>query len=178
MTATVLDPPPGPADPLDPVRRALLDNARREATRTVHEAESSALELDRTSAQKAEALRAEARAAGRADADAVLAAERARARRRARSLLLKAQSEVHDELISRVHAALAALRSDPAYAAWRDGLATRARAELGADAELSEHPSGGIVGHDGGRRIALTLDALADEVLAARTTELAALWTR
>jgi cell division septum initiation protein DivIVA len=165
------------ADPLQPVRRALLAAARTDATRLLADADAEAAATVARAEAEADRVRSLARTQGEADAEAALTAERARARRRARALVLAAQREALEELRAEVARVLPELRAAPGYAAWRDAAADEVRAILGEGAVVSEHPDGGVVGETPGRRVTVTLTALADEALAALGTDVEGLWS-
>jgi vacuolar-type H+-ATPase subunit E/Vma4 len=162
---------------LRPVGSALLARARADAERTLGEADAEAADAVARARTEADAILAEARAQGEADAAGVLATERARARRQARSVVLAAQREALEALRSQVLMRVGDLRDDPAYPAWRDGLADRARAVLGEDAVVTEHSCGGVVGEAAGRRLAFTLEGLADQALDALGSDVEGLWS-
>jgi vacuolar-type H+-ATPase subunit E/Vma4 len=160
------------------VRDALLAGARQEASALLAEADAESAARVREAEQQGEEIRDRARAEGEADARTVLVAERARARRQARAVVLAAQSEVRDELGRRVHEALARLRDDPAFPEMQGRLEAQARALLGDRARLTPHPSGGCTAEAPGRRVEVTLAAVADRELERLGPELEALWTR
>jgi vacuolar-type H+-ATPase subunit E/Vma4 len=162
---------------LRPVGSALLARARADADRVLADADAAAADVLARAQGEADAILAEARAQGEADAAGVLATERARARRQARSVVLVAQREALEALRSQVLMRVAALRDDPAYPAWRDRLGDRARAVLGPDAVVTEHPDGGVVGEASGRRLAFTLEGLADQAIQALGVEVEELWS-
>lgn len=165
------------ADPLGPLRRALLSSAERDAARAVATAEAEAEAIRRDAQQEAEAVRQQARCQGESDGREVVSAERARARRRARATVLAAQGEAYSDLRAHVRKAVTALREDPGYPALRDRLTSRARAMVGTGATVTESPDGGVVAEASGRRAALTLVALADQVLDTCGLDLESLWT-
>lgn len=164
-------------DPLRPVGAALLARARADAERVLADADAEAAEVVARAETEAEAIRAEARAQGEADAAGVLATERARARRQARAVILLAQREALEGLRTQVLRELPVLRSDPAYGTWSSGLTDWVRAVLGADALVTEHPDGGVVGEVSGRRVAFTLVGLADQALDALGSDVEGLWS-
>ncbi len=170
MTATLPT-----ADPLAPVRDALLQRARDEVAALVGSAEADADATLTKARQEADDLRAQARAQGEADAEAVLVSARTRARRQARSAVLAAQRDLYDALRRGVHRAASDLRHDPGYDTLRDRLEQRAREVLGPEAEVSEPADGGVVAQAGGRRFVCTLADLADAALAAVDVE--GLWS-
>lgn len=167
----------GPTDDLlVPVRAALLAEARAEADRLLAQVDAEAAATIARAEAEADGIRGEARAQGEADAAAVLAAERARARRQARAIVLAAQRDVYEDLRASVLRRLPALRAEAAYGAWRDRLRERVHTELGADAVVTEHPDGGVVGELGGRRVAYTLAGLAEQALDELGEDVEGLW--
>ena len=68
------------------------------------------------------------------------------------------------------------LRRTDDYAALRERLERLARALLGPDAEVTGHPEGGVVARAPGRRVDLSLPALADRALDRLGGEVRALW--
>jgi vacuolar-type H+-ATPase subunit E/Vma4 len=149
------------ADPLAPVREALLARARAEADTLLTAADATvAAALDSARAD-AEALLRQARSQGEADAAGVLADERTRTRRRARTVVLTAERQAHDELRRRVRTGVAALADDPGYAAVRTALGERARSALGAGATVRDDRAGGLVAEAGDRQVAYRLADLA-----------------
>ncbi|HUH71627.1 MAG TPA: hypothetical protein VLZ05_23750, partial [Mycobacterium sp.] len=78
---------------------------------------------------------------------------------------------------SRSSQAVLRLRDDPAYPHWATALRAAARATLGADAQVSEHPTGGVVAEAGQRRIDLSLAGIAARVLDGTTAEADELWS-
>jgi vacuolar-type H+-ATPase subunit E/Vma4 len=165
-------------DALGPVRDALLARARADAAAEVSRAEEEARATVQDAGRRADAIREEARVRGEADAHTVLVAMRARSRREARSVVLGAQNEVVAALRDRVHAGLRDLRDDPAFAAMEGRLESEARALLGPDVRLTRHPSGGFLAESAGRRVEVTLAAVADRLLDSLGPELESLWSR
>ncbi|HSE72027.1 MAG TPA: hypothetical protein VLA97_14790 [Nocardioidaceae bacterium] len=165
------------SDPLAPVRESLLSRARAEADRVLADADAGAASILDGARAEADRIVATARAEGEADAAVLVGAARARARRRARALLLAARRGTYDDLRDRVLAAAPGLCEDPAYAPWRERLVARARAELGVDAEVSEHPEGGVIALAGARRAEYTLAGLAEQAVEALGADLESLWS-
>lgn len=171
--------PGGPtarSDPLEPVRRALLDRARRDAEAMLAEANAAAADTLRNAGAEARAIRENARLLGELDAESRSRADRARAHQEARRLTLGTQRELYEELRRAALLRAANVRNDPGYPAALERLAARARDALGPGATLSEDPSGGIVAETTGRRVAYTVEALLDEVLASQGARLEGLW--
>ncbi|MGN6576625.1 MAG: hypothetical protein ACTHKG_13145 [Nocardioides sp.] len=108
---------------------------------------------------------------------ALITAVGAGPRRGPPALVLAAQRETFDELRSRVARALPGLRAAPGYAAWKNAAEAEVRAILGGGAVISEHPDGGVVGEVPGRRVALTLTALADEAIDELGADVEGLWS-
>jgi vacuolar-type H+-ATPase subunit E/Vma4 len=163
---------------LDPVRQALLDDARVEADRIRTEARRHADEVvadaeREVAAEVAEVARRHAIAAA-AHADQV----RARARAEAHTEMLSAREDVRQNLLEAVRLAALGLRDDDRYPALLDHFETVARARLGADAHVERDPltGGGVVASAGTRRVDYTLTALAGRVLQQHADEVAALW--
>lgn len=167
---------PAGADPLAPVRDALLDRARHEAHRLLAAADA---DVDRALAaardDAAETL-AVARAAGAADAATALADARARARRQARARVLAARRTAYEDLRRQAREATRALCGGPDAAAVLDVLRERAGAALGPGAVVTDAPGGGVRAESAGRRVTLTPEALADEALDRLGAEVEGLW--
>lgn len=166
----------GRPDPLAALTSALLARARADAEAVLAEAEGQAAETLGQARATADGILAEARALGRADAEAVLAAARARAERQARAVLLSAQADALDSARRAARVAVRALREEPDWPALRAGLASRAREQLGPEAAITDLPDGGIVATAGGRRLDLSLDALADDLVEGLGADPAELW--
>lgn len=165
-------------DALRPVRDALIGRARANAAAEVARAEEEARAILEEAGRRADAVRRQARARGEADAHAEEVARRASARREARSLVLAAQSAVAATLHDRVHAGLQDLRDDPSFPEIGRRLEAQARLLLGPDVRLTPDPSGGFLAECSGRRMELTLDAVADRMLERLGPELQSLWSR
>jgi hypothetical protein len=166
----------GPAEELGPVREALLAAARADATATAEQAEAAAAAVLDEARARADAIVAAARAEGERDAARTQAREAARVHREGRETVLRAQQEAYARLRIRARAEVRALRADPAYAGLLERLRSRARAELGEDAEIREHPDGGVVAETPGRWLDLSLPALADQAVDALGAEVTRLW--
>ncbi len=169
---------PRPADPLAPVRDAVLADARRDADADVAAAQRAGDALVAAAAAQAETIRADARAEGERDAEAVRVAQRARARRRARAIVLGAQQAALDDLHREVRSRLrAAWEQESLRADLVARLSATARADLGPDVAVHEHPDGGIVATVDGARAIYRLADLADQVTAGLPDALVAMWT-
>lgn len=174
-TSAAERPTPAP-DHLAAVKEALLRRARDDAAELLGAADDEVDALLSAARERGSALRAAARTEGATDAEAVVAAELTRARRDARATLLAARREGYEELRARVHEGLGELRKEPEHAELVERLTDRARKALGPDAVVTEDPAGGVVAEAGGRRMALTLPALADRVLDDLGPEIEELW--
>jgi vacuolar-type H+-ATPase subunit E/Vma4 len=168
--------PEGSADALQPVRQALLADARSRADATLAKAREQAEQRRAKARAEGAALLAEARAAGEESARAAAQTDIMRARRAARGLILTAQRELYDELTMQAQQAVVLLRQDPDYPDGLRRLAERARAELGTGAVIVEHPVGGVLGTCEGRSLDLSLPALAARALEQLGEEVTALW--
>lgn len=167
----------GLREALEPVRTALLDRARADADATGRRAAAeAATALGQARARAAEIVAA-ARADGRRDAETVRARDASRADREARETVLRAQREAYDRLRRDALSRVCALRDDPGYPALLDRLRDRAAAALGNGAVVHEHPDGGIVAEAAGRRLDLSLPALADRAVDDLGAEVTRLWT-
>lgn len=165
------------ADALAPVRAALLRLAREEADATRAAADEQARSVLDDARRQADELRTTARADGEADAQTLRAEQQARARRRARAVVLKAERTALDALTERVHTQVRALWEDPdTREVLRAQLTERARADLGPDVTVTDHPAGGIDARTDSRRVAYVLTDLADEIIEG-LPDLAGLWT-
>jgi vacuolar-type H+-ATPase subunit E/Vma4 len=159
-------------DPLGPVREHMLHSARIEADRILAEAHSQAASVLRQARRSAEEAVERAGAQGRADSVPAAAAERSRGREQARSIVLGARREAHEELLARVLAAAAALRDEPGYERLLGRLTAMAAKAAGPDPAIAVPPAGGVEVRSGGvvvdctlpRLAALAVDALGDQV--------------
>jgi vacuolar-type H+-ATPase subunit E/Vma4 len=162
---------------LDPVRAALLAEARTEADRLVSEAEERAATYVAHAEEEKTALVRRARAEGEAAAELESASELAQARRRARTFVLEARRAVYEDARREAHAAAQRLRSESRYEQLIDRLAAQVKEELGPDAELElDPPEGGVLGRLGNRRVDHTLPALVERCLDECGDDLERLW--
>ena len=162
---------------LEPVRRALREDAQAHADRIIEEAtREAALEADEAERESAEQIgRAERRgaAATQARADQTLA----QARGEAHSEILRAKDEVRRRLHHAVQAAAFDLRSDPRYPELLNELERLARNQLGPNVQIErDDPSGGIMAIAGSRQVDYTLPALAERALDALSDNVSLLW--
>jgi hypothetical protein len=152
---------------LEPVRAAMLQRAAENVDLIVGQARAAAAALVAEARGNAEAVVARARADGAAQAQPVAAAELNRSKRAARSVALGANLAAHDEIAGRIRAAVLGLRDEPGYSELRDRLARAARQAAGPQAEVSEHPAGGVVARAGGVVVDCSLPRMADRAVAA-----------
>ena len=162
---------------LDPVREALLEDARARAEHLRRSAQEEADALRAAAQRDADAILAEAVADGERTARSAAALRSARVRRQAHETVLAQQSAIRAELQRQVAESAAALRTDPRYAELMARLTERSRAVLGPDAVASPSPHGGVVARSGTRHLDLSLPTLAAQTLESMTPEVSALWT-
>ncbi|MDF3301499.1 hypothetical protein [Streptomyces tropicalis] len=158
---------------LEPVRAALLAEARADAAAEAARARADARETLAAARARADVVLAEARETGRRDGAAAAALDLVHARRDAAHAELAARQAAFDTLRRRV---ADGVRTEAAH---RDGLpealAARAHRLLGPDATITPGPGGGVVAAAPGRRVDLTPAALAERALTrlgARTEDL------
>ncbi|MEI5525559.1 hypothetical protein WB401_13440 [Streptomyces brasiliscabiei] len=164
------------ADALDPVRAELIRAARADAQAlSARAATEAAAVLDRASAE-AGAILDEARRQGETDGATASRELLLRARRGARSRTLSARREAYDDLRGAIAERAGELRRRDDYADLRGRLERLVRALLGPGAEVTEPPEGGVVGRAPGRRVDLSLNALADRALDRLGGEVRDLW--
>ncbi len=162
---------------LQPVRRRILERARADAERELAEAQQEAESVLAAARDQAGQLVEAARAAGRDAAETVIAQRRAALQRELRGAVLAARRDVYRRRCRRGTEAVLRLRDDAAYPRWLAALRTTVREALGADAQLTEHPTGGVVGEDGRRRIDFSLAGIAQQVLDKIDAELDEPWS-
>jgi len=150
---------------LQPMRRHLLESAQADAEREIAEAEQEAQRVLAEAHNQAAQLAETARAAGRAAAETVSSQRRAALQRELRGAVLAARRDIYQRWSRRGTEAVLRLRDDPAYPRWTAALRAAAQATLGADAQLREHPTGGVVAESGERCIDLSLAGIAERVL-------------
>jgi hypothetical protein len=163
---------------LEPLREAVLEQARADSARIRAEASARAAETlgraEREGVADVERARAEGAAAGRSRGGRRLAA----ARREARRLVLEAKRDLHDELCARARASSLAVREEAGYPALLDVLAAAARRRLGEHAVLEVDPAdvGGVRAAAGDRSVDYTLVALTDRCLERLRGRIEELW--
>jgi vacuolar-type H+-ATPase subunit E/Vma4 len=162
---------------LEPVRGALLADARAVADGVVRQAEERASDQVERARLETAARIARARAEGEAAAGLETISALAEARRAARSLVLEAQRAVYDDVRRQAEAAVQELRGTPRYGELLDRLTERAREVLGPEAQVErDPPEGGVVARAGNRRLVLTLPVLVERCLAEHAHEIDRLW--
>lgn len=160
---------------IQPVRDAMLRGAADHAGQVVAQARAVAEATVTAARDAAQAAVADARASGIAQATPVAAGELNRSRQAARAVSLGAARAAHEEIAGRIRAAVLALRDEPGYPRLRDALAARAAQAAGPDAQVADHPEGGVIARAGGVVVDCSLPRLADravEALAAQIAEL------
>ncbi|GAB7035462.1 V-type ATP synthase subunit E family protein [Streptomyces sp. NPDC021749] len=163
---------------------AALEPVRTELLRAAHaDAQALRAEADREAADVLEAARAEersildeARRQGEAEGEAAGRAVLVQARRTARAGDLGARRAAYEQLRRLATARVRALRDTDGYRSLLHRLVLRARGLLGPDAEVTEHPDGGVVARAAGRYVDCTLDALAARALDRLGSEVEKLW--
>ena len=162
---------------LEPVRRALIEDAQAEADRIIAQASrEAALTAEEAKREATELIgRAEDRgaAAAKARADQTLA----NARGDVHGEILRAQEAVRQRLHHAVRAAAFELRSDRRYRALLKEFERLARNQLGPNVQIEQDgPSGGIMAIAGSRQVDYTLPAVAERVLDGVCDKVTLLW--
>jgi vacuolar-type H+-ATPase subunit E/Vma4 len=163
-------------DALHPVRAELLRAAHTDAQGLVTRADREAAALLDRARSEARAILDEARRQGRIDGGDAARDLLLRARREARSRTLAARREAYEELRRTATERVGDVRRADGYTSVRERLEQRARVLLGPAAEVSEHADGGVVGRAPGKRVDLSLSALADRALDRMGAEVGSLW--
>ncbi|GAU69804.1 hypothetical protein SSP35_14_01380 [Streptomyces sp. NBRC 110611] len=161
---------------LEPVRAELVRAAHAEAGALLAQADREAADLLDAARAEAAAILEEARRRGEAEGEAAGRAVRRRARHAARARELNVRREAYEELRVRATERVRALHHAADYGSVLDRLTRGARRLLGPDAEVTEHPHGGVVAHAAGRRVDRTLDVLAARALDRLGTDAETLW--
>lgn len=162
----------------EPLRDAILGDARAEAQRVLARADEQAAAKLRDAEERGRTLVEQARADGVAAAGIAGSHEEARARRVARAAVLAARRELYEELTRRARSAAQGLRQEAGYPTLLERLTRAARAQLGPGAELEVDPpdAGGVRASNGGRHVDYTLDALAGRCLERLGAGVEGLW--
>ncbi|WP_406253808.1 hypothetical protein [Streptomyces chartreusis] len=161
---------------LSPVRAELLRAAHTDAEALLARSEREAAALLDQAHAEARTILDEARQQGEADGADAARDVLVRARRQARSRTLTARRDSHEELRRDAADRVRALRRTDGYASMRTLLEHRARILLGSDAEVTEHPDGGVIARVPGKQVDLSLTALADRALDRMGAEVRSLW--
>jgi vacuolar-type H+-ATPase subunit E/Vma4 len=163
-------------DALLPVRAGLLRAAQTDAEALLAGAEREATALLDQARAEARTIIDEARLQGDADGAETARGILVRARREARSRTLTARRESYEELRGVAAERVRELRGTAGYPSLRERLEHRARVLLGPAAEVTEHSDGGVLAQAPGRRVDLSLTALADRALDRMGGEVRSLW--
>jgi vacuolar-type H+-ATPase subunit E/Vma4 len=147
---------------LEPVVAALRAAAEAEASAVARAASVDAAGTLAAARERADGILAAAREAGGRDAHEALTAERVRVRRQARALVLGAHREAYEALRSGAREAVRRWGAEPGA---HDALVRAATRTLGAGVRLREVPDGGLVAENGGRRLDLSLDVIAERTV-------------
>ena len=163
---------------LEAYRRCRLEEARLAAQALEVEAAGAATRRLAEAAHAAETILAKANAEATAEADRDSSAALARDRRRARRTVLEAKRAAYEDMIARVRAGAAAMRTEPSYHHLMKGLERAARRRFGdaANVVTEPAPAGGIVAHLDGRRVDYSLPALAEWSVGELGAEVERLW--
>ncbi|HEU5426644.1 MAG TPA: hypothetical protein VFU74_07220 [Actinocrinis sp.] len=162
---------------LDPVRARLIRRAEQDAGALIAAARAEAASTVESARVQARAILDEARAQGEALAAQQSAGLLSRSRRRARALELDAQRAVYDEVCDKISRAVGELKQTPGYPGLRAELERRACALVGPRAHMADHARGGIVAWVPGRRVDLSLTAIAERAVDGLGEEVERLWT-
>jgi hypothetical protein len=158
---------------LEPLRRALLADARAQAARLRLDAEEAGRRAVADAEVEVAGMLARARAMGEAEGAEQRAADEARVRSAARARVLAGRRATYEELRHRAQAAVRELLQQPGQ---RELLAETLRARLGDHAAVSETDDGGLRARaPDGRAVDASVGALVDQALAA--VDLEQLWT-
>ncbi|MBS2965896.1 hypothetical protein KGA66_22800 [Actinocrinis puniceicyclus] len=163
---------------LDPVRDRLIGRARQDADAVTAAARADAEAVIAAARDQARAVLDEAREQGGAEAAAQTRAARSAARREARGMLLAAQRAVYDAVRESIELNVLALREAPDYAALVAVLERRVHDLLGPRAEITADARGGVVAAVPGKRVDLSLPAIAARAVERLDDEAVRLWTR
>ncbi|MFF5187334.1 hypothetical protein ACFY30_26820 [Streptomyces sp. NPDC000345] len=163
-------------DALQPVRAELLRAAHADAEALLAGAEREAAATIAQARAQAGAILDDARRQGETDGLDAARDLLVRARRQARSRTLSARREAYEEVRREAAERVRALRRADGYASLRERLEQRARTLLGPDARVTEHADGGVVAQVPGKRVDLSLTALAERALDGMGAEVRGLW--
>jgi vacuolar-type H+-ATPase subunit E/Vma4 len=161
---------------LEPMRVALLAQARADAAAILDRARAQARTEREHAESEAAAITECAAAAGRARAAGQLAARQRAAAAAGRAQLLAAQCAAYDRWRAESTDAVLGLHAEPGYARIRDGLRAMAVRLLGPDAVIVDDPDGGVVAQGDGRMLDLRLRTIAARALDRVEPEIGELW--
>jgi hypothetical protein len=154
---------PTERDPLQPLRSALLQQARRDADLLRATAANEERQAVAAAEEEAAALVARARVQGQSDARDVQTHERARQRRAQRAVVLEAERAAYDQLIRLSRSAVRELLADGDN---RTRLALVLSSRLGVGAQVHDLPDGGLLAEDDeGRSIDASVAGLVDSAV-------------
>ena len=158
---------------LEPVRAALLAQARSEGDRLRAAAQHDAAAAIATAGGQADAIVAAAHQDGVRAATARLRLDRARVQRDCRRLVLVAQRQVYDDIVEQARVRVRALlATGPTH----EQLAAQILQRLGPGAAVHPCPEGGLIGQAADGSIVDASDlALVDQAIA--SLDLEPLWT-
>ena len=162
---------------LAPVRDRLIQRARAEAEKLVGEARAEAAATIAAAEARSRMILDEARARGEALAAADTAELLTAARREARALDLAAQRAIYDAVRDGIERGIRALLISADYPAVRAALERRARYAVGSEAVIADGEGGGATATARGRRLDLSLPAIAARAVDGLGEEVAQLWT-
>ena len=163
---------------LEPVHKALLEDAKARADHMIVEAtREAALAVDEAEQEADTEIR---RAERRGETSARARAEQtlAQARSDAHGDVLECKEDIRRRFHLAVRAAALDLKDDARYPDLIDMLEALARKQLGPDAKIERNLDGlgGIAAVDGSRRVDYTLPALAERALESVADKVALLW--
>ncbi len=163
---------------LEPVRQALLDNARREAKRILDEARRSTAALVARSLAEADEEVHEARRRAESGAQAHSEQALARTLRKRHRLVLDAQEGIRRRLVDDVQAAARQIPSDPRYSDLLAHLESLALTQLGENAVVvrCRERDGGLIATADNKRVDYRLNTLANRALDSLSEKVVQLW--
>ncbi|MCZ4602784.1 hypothetical protein O3S80_03145 [Streptomyces sp. Lzd4kr] len=164
------------SDALSPVRAELLRAAHSEAETLLARAERDAAARVDEARVEARSILDAARRQGEADGADAARDLLVGARREARSRTLSARREAYEELRREAAERMQEVRRTDEYPPLRQRLEHRVRVLLGPGVGMTEHADGGVVAEASGRRVDLSLPALADRALDRMGGEARNLW--
>jgi vacuolar-type H+-ATPase subunit E/Vma4 len=164
---------------LSPLETALLAAASSDAAARLKGAQDQCTAAGRTAADRAREIIGRATAEGERAATGAAAHRVVQARREARSLVLGAERDAYERLVSEAVVTARSLHGHPEYARLEQQLVEIAKAALGPGAEIMSNPDGqgGVRARVGGRVIDLTLPSLARRCVARLGLEVTGLWS-